>query len=350
MTAINFNNMFDAFLAADEKEWKYDRNASVGASETFACIRMSFFKKHGYEQDDEHEDDWGAAKRGDIIENFFAVPATQAILPEDASLFYAGDEQETLRIGRSSATPDGLIVDVDRDALAELGIPDIESDCFVIEYKSFDPRANVKEEKSVHSGQTQMQMGLIHELTEFRPMYAVIVYFNASFLSDIRPFVVKFDPAIYEVGKQRNQKVFDTKEPTELQAEGKIDNGCSFCSYTEECAIAEGLLTPRDDKPIGDQKILDRLAILAKRQQEAKAREKEAEADAKQASAEIKEILYDTGTKRVSDDRFNVSLSWSDGKDSLDQLAMIDDGIDLAKYKKQGNGHSTLRVKDKSGD
>jgi hypothetical protein len=83
MAALQFSKMFEAFSEANEKEWKYDRNASLGASEAFACIRKAFFKKFGYEQDDEYEADWGAAKRGDIIENYFAVPAVQAILPEN---------------------------------------------------------------------------------------------------------------------------------------------------------------------------------------------------------------------------------------------------------------------------
>lgn len=87
---IDFKNMFQAFSDSNEKEWKYDRNASVGASEAFGCIRKAHFKKFQYEPDDGHEADWGAAKRGDIIENYFAVPAVKAVLPEGAELLYAG--------------------------------------------------------------------------------------------------------------------------------------------------------------------------------------------------------------------------------------------------------------------
>ena len=64
MAAIDFNNMFQAYSDTAEKEWKYDRNASLGASEAFDCIRKAFFKKYQYEPDDGHEADWGAAKRG----------------------------------------------------------------------------------------------------------------------------------------------------------------------------------------------------------------------------------------------------------------------------------------------
>ena len=349
MAALDFNGMFQAFSDSNEKEWKYDRNASVGASEAFGCIRKTYFKKFQYDVDDGHEADWGAAKRGDIIENFFAVPATKAIMPEGAELLYAGDEQETLRKGRLSATPDGLAVDLDSDALAQLGIDDILSDCVVIEYKSFDPRANIKEAKEIHAGQTQVQMGLIHDLTEFRPEYAVVVYFNASWLSDIRPFVVKRDPKIYEAAKVRAKQVFDCTNPIDLMAEGKISGECSLCEFTQECAFTTGENFPKAKKKIEDKEVLDRLALLAQRQKEYGATEKEAAHEKKLIEAEIKEILRMADTKGAGDDRFTVSNSWCAGKKSLDTLALAADLQDMGKsiedYQTEGNGYERLTVK-----
>ena len=349
MAALDFNGMFQAFSDSNEKEWKYDRNASVGASEAFGCIRKTYFKKFQYDVDDGHEADWGAAKRGDIIENFFAVPATKAIMPEGAELLYAGDEQETLRKGRLSATPDGLAVDLDSDALAQLGIDDILSDCVVIEYKSFDPRANIKEAKEIHAGETQVQMGLIHDLTEFRPEYAVVVYFNASWLSDIRPFVVKRDPKIYEAAKVRAKQVFDCTNPIDLMAEGKISGECSLCEFTQECAFTTGENFPKAKKKIEDKEVLDRLALLAQRQKEYGATEKEAAHEKKLIEAEIKEILRMADTKGAGDDRFTVSNSWCAGKKSLDTLALAADLQDMGKsiedYQTEGNGYERLTVK-----
>lgn len=349
MAALDFNGMFQAFSDSNEKEWKYDRNASVGASEAFACIRKVYFKKFQYDVDDGHEQDWGAAKRGDIIENFFAVPATKAILPEGAELLYAGDEQETLRKGRLSATPDGLAVDLDPDALSQLGIDDILSDCVVIEYKSFDPRADIKQAKEIHAGQTQVQMGLIHELTEFRPEYAVIVYFNASWLSDIRPFVVKRDPKIYEAAKQRAKMVYACEDPADLMAEGKISGECHLCEYTQECAFATGAAFPKTKRKIEDKAILDRLALLAQRQKEFAATEKEAEHEKKLVEQEIKEILREADTKGAGDDRFTISNSWCAGKKSLDTLSLAADLQEMGKsiddYQREGNGYERLTVK-----
>ncbi len=351
MATINFEKMFHLFSESNEKEWKYDRNESVGASEAFDCIRKTHFKKfpEDYEPDDDHVQDWGAAKRGDIIENHFAVPATVASLPEGSELIYAGEDQDTLRKGRLSATPDGLAIDLPKDALAQLGIDDIESDCVVIEYKSFDPRANVTQAKEIHAGQTQVQMGLIHELTEYRPEYAVVIYFNASWLSDIRPYVVKRDPKIYEAAKSRAKQVFAVEKASDLMAEGKISGACSLCEFTMECAYATGEATPKVKKKIDDNEVVERLAILAARQKELSVVAKDAEKDRKLVDEEIKELLRNNETKGFTDDFISISLSWCTGKTSLDTLALAADlqanGMKIEDYQKEGNGYERLTVK-----
>lgn len=343
---IDFNSMFQAFEASTEKEWKYDRRASLGASEVFQCIRKSFFEKWGYEADDDHEDDWGAAKRGDMIENHFAVPALLAILECGEQLLMAGDDQTTLRMGRLSATPDGLVTNAAANALAQLGIDDIESDCFVAEFKSHDPRADIKEEKAVHRGQTQVQMGLLHKLTEWKPQYAVIFYFDASWLSKIKFYVVRYDPKVYAVAEKRADQVFKPgQKPEDIVAEGRIDDTCNLCKYHEECAIASKIEVPATKRKIDSQADMDALADLARRRDEAKKMQDEGEAEVKILNQEIKEFLRKFDTKGASDDRFSVSLTWNGGKKSTDLLAMQADGIDVESYQNEGNGFQTLRVK-----
>jgi hypothetical protein len=346
---VNFQSMFQAFSDDNEKEWKYDRRASLGASEVFQCLRQSFFEKWGFEQDDLHEDDWGAAKRGDLIENHFAVPALQAILTQGETLAMAGDDQTTLRVGRLSATPDGLVLDAARNALAQLNIDDIESDCFVAEFKSHDPRADVKQEKAVHRGQVQVQMGLLHETTEHKPMYAVIFYFNASWLSDIKWYVVKYDPKIYAIAKKRSEIVFTDQDAEDVPAEGLIDDGCTYCKFTEECAVASKRATPTAKRTITDDAEMERLAEIAIKRTTAKRMQDDCELEVKTLNAEIKDILRKHDTKGASDDRFSVSLTWCKGKNSTDLLAMQADGIDVTKYQNEGNGYHMLRVTDKSG-
>lgn len=346
MAGLAFDKLFDAFVESQgEKQWKFDRNASVGASEAFTCLRKVYYKKFGYEPDDDHDQDWGAARRGDVIENEVAVPAVQAILPDTAQLLYAGGEQETIKKGRLSATPDGLVVDAPDDALAQLGIPSLlGTGQFVVEFKSFDPRASIKEAKPVHVGQTQVQMGLLHDLTNYTPKFAVIIYFNASILSDIRCFVVPYDPAVYAAAGKRAKQVFGAQEPTELPPEGKLSGDCKLCEFTEECAIAQGLTAPKEKRDLPAD-VVSRLSVLAVRQKDADARKKEAEADKKEAEEEIKQILRDNHSKNSGDDTFSVNLTWCAGKKSLDQLSMAADGIDLDKYQKEGSGYDRLTVK-----
>lgn len=349
MAALAFDSMFQAFSDANEKEWKYDRNASVGASEAFGCLRKAHFKKFQYEPDDGYTADWGAAKRGDIIENHFAVPAIQAILPEGATFLYAGDDQETFRVGRLSATPDGLVIGVARDALAELGVDDIEVGEFLTEFKSFDPRANPTEPKPIHAGQVQVQFGLVHALTDYRPEYAIIIYMNASFLSDIRVFVIKRDPKIFDAAIERAKQVFAAEDPADLRAEGKLSGECNLCEFTEECAFAQGEATPKKKRNIEDQEILDRLALLSQRQKGFAAAEKDAKQNKSVVDEEIKELLRDNETKGAGDERFSISLSWCSGKKSLDTLALAADlaekGMDIADYQREGNGYERLSVK-----
>lgn len=352
MAVINFENMFQAFSDNNEKTWKFDRNASLGASEAFGCIRKAYYKKFGYEPDDDHEQDWGAAKRGDLIENFFAVPATEAIMPEGASLIYAGSDQETLKKGRLSATPDGLMTGLARDALVQLGIPDIISDCVVVEYKSFDPRANIKEAKEIHKGQTQVQMGLMHELTGYKPEYAVLIYFNASWLSDIRLFVVKRDPKLYKVAVERSKQVFGCEDPTNLLPEGKLSGDCNLCEFTEECAITQGEATPRTKRKVEDPVVLETFERLAREQKIQAAIESKAKSAKNALNMDISLLLREQDTKGVGDlkkEGWSISQSWCKGKKSLDTLALVQDleelGKDIAEYQKEGNGYTRLVVK-----
>src|SRR5690606_31829838 len=132
---------------------------------------------------------------------YHVVPAME-YLPAPAKLTMGGSVQETIVLGRNSATPDGLIVGLDKEPLSLYGIENIRSNCVVLEIKSIDPRVNLKEEKDIHHGQTQVQMGIIRETTKFRPNYAVIIYVDASFLDNIKVYVVEFDAKKWEVAKK----------------------------------------------------------------------------------------------------------------------------------------------------
>ena len=161
-----------AYACALERSFD-DRVNGVGASEIGQCARKVYFAKnagdrvYGAASDEDFESAWGAALRGRLLEDHFWVLALRARYGD--KLLYAGEAQQTLTSDFLSATPDGLLVDQPRAALAALGVPDIGGDgSVVVECKSIDPRARLDEPKPEHRYQAVVQMGLFRELTRHR--------------------------------------------------------------------------------------------------------------------------------------------------------------------------------------
>lgn len=355
MTAIDFEKGFNAYVGAHQKVWKHDRTKSVGASESFGCIRKSWFTKNNAVKDFDHKESWGALQRGDLIENHFVEPATRWFIENlhDAELVWGGAKQRTLIDGNLSATPDGLIINVDDDALAMYGIESLGgAGCFNFEVKSIDPRVNLKEEKAIHRGQVQVQMGLTRLKTRYKPNYAVIIYVDASFYDDIDIFVVPYDQHAFNIAKERADTVFATKDPVELMPEGKIDGTCDYCPYKRVCAQTNKINTPQDgdantnETPLA---IIEEFVSLATDERAAYLEKKVAEATHKEFSERIKQWFRETGVKRVKapDDSIKGSISWVKGRKSYDVEAMRADGIDVEKYSKMGEGGDRLTISEK---
>ncbi|UTU07865.1 hypothetical protein CcrC1_gp179 [Caulobacter phage C1] len=356
MAALDLKKGFDLYVEAHQKKWRHDRSKSVGASEAFGCLRKSWFSKHKAPRDPWYKDDWGAMKRGDVMEEHWVEPVVKWYLdqlPGNVRLIWGGKHQRTL-VGKSapsSATPDGLVVDADDDALALYGIPSLGgTGCFNFEIKSIDPRVNLKEEKAVHRGQTIMQMGLTRELTSYRPNYALIIYVDASFYSDINFFVIPFDQETFEAGKARAKEVFDQKDPSLLFPEGKLEGSCDYCPYTKECARVTGEATPTDGvvtEANTESPIVKEFQDLILLERELQAEKKASEKAHKEAQERLKELFRDVGMRRFQVGDIKASITWNKGKKSLDRKAMEEDGIDLSLYEKEGNGFDTLRITER---
>jgi hypothetical protein len=352
---LDFDKIFNKYIASDakQKKWMYDRNLSMGASEAFDCLRKAYFKKFGFEADPDFDQSWGAMERGNLIEDYYVVPALEIGLPEGLDLIGAGQADQTTFLDeetRLSATPDGLIAGLPSNALSLYGIDDIESDCVTVEVKSIDPRVSLTEEKAIHRGQVNIQMGLIRDQTDFKPRYAVILYVDASFLDNITPFVVRFDEKTYEAAKVRAKKVFSAKKPEDLAAEGKVTGACKFCPFSSRCNGINLAAVPTEsfDKTTSD-KDRQAMAKMVFGEQEAKERQKLAEMDVERIRLEMKEFLKKLGTRnlKATDGEWNVTYSTQKGRTGLDREAMEDDGIDLTKYEKVGEGFEVLRVTTK---
>lgn len=338
---LDFQEIFDAFAKATEKTWKHDRADTVGASEVFDCLRKVWFRKVGAKMgikqdpdDPENPNSWGAARRGDLLEQHYVVPAVRNYLENlhGVKLRFGGKQQKTLFKGRNSATPDGLITGLEADALMDYGIPDIGSDCIVLEIKSVDPRVNVEHAKDIHLGQVQQQMGLIHEKTNYRPVYAVILYVNASFLDQITPHIVRFDEEVWAAAQTRAGMVYDAQSAEVMLPEGRfMPRACAFCEYTEACRDATIASIPGERSPkekVPDEVIAEMEPValnLKALGEQRKAIEKAYE----EAKVRAKDLLRRLGYKKLSARKGSNSpwgLSWyrHPGQKRLDREAVIE--------------------------
>jgi hypothetical protein len=359
---FTFEDLFDELVADTQKKWAHDRKKSVGASEAFGCIRKTWFGKRGadfgYKKDPEYKESWGAMRRGDLIENYHVVPAVEAGLRRRGlKLILAGTGQDTILDGNSSATLDGLILSEEQgaklpiDFLAYYGIPEIDEESVVFEIKSFDPRINIMEEKAIHGGQVQMQMGLIRETTNYKPNYAVILYVNASWLDDLRPFVVKFDENVYQLGRKRAEKVFNIDDPALLGAEGKLDGMCTYCPFQRSCAkVSTDRVPPRREtlkkKEIEgqDPELLATLDELVVEVASLKKAKKEVEKELEDANEAVRQALIQHRESRAVGSGWKVSYTTVAGRKTLSADKMIEAGLIPDDYMEEGAGYEKLTV------
>lgn len=351
---LDFDAIFAKYMASNQKTWAHDRTQSLGASEVFQCIRKGFFSKRGKAlgfKPDEDETSWGALERGNLIENYFVVPAVRTALPDGLVALYTGDEQTTLIEGRASATPDGLITGLPQNGAVrikagsqDVTIPDIKSDCITLEVKSIDPRANLLHEKEVHFGQTQMQLGLFHRQTQYRPHYAIILYVDASFVDKLTPFVVEYDEALYLEGVRRANAIWEHDDPTTFMPEGKFDESCEHCPWKTACGEAAVKAMPKKHTETQLQEIVDDVAPEINNYLDLRDQLADLTKDFEVAKEKVKDALIANNVRKVVGADWSAVWTTAKGRATLDKDAMIRDGINLSKYEKIGNEGERLTV------
>lgn len=356
-----FEDLFDEFIASNQKTWKHDRAKSVGASEAFGCIRKSWFSKRGkqfgFTKDPSYRESWGAVRRGDIIENYQIVPAVRSGLQRRGlDLIMEGDNQDTIVDKVSSATLDGLIVDpsganLPKDFLAYYGIDEIDEDSLVLEMKSFDPRINIAQEKAIHRGQTQMQMGLIRETTKYKPNYAVVIYVNASWLDDIRVFVIEYDHNVYQIGRQRAEKVFEVEDPALLMAEGKLDGMCAYCPFQNSCAQVSVSRVPakraalkKQEIEAQDNSLLEELDGLVRQLEQSKYSKKAIEREVEELNEAIRQKLIEANESRAVGQGWKASYTTVAGRKTISKAKLEEAGLDPEDFMEEGAGYEKLTV------
>lgn len=353
---FHFTDLFDELIANNQKTWPQDRRLTVGASEAFSCIRKTWFTKRGHmfgiEKDTDYEENWGAMERGNIIENHHVVPAVvEGLKRRGMELIMCGEGQDTIFQGVTSATLDGLVINAPKDLLVAYGLDDIESDCIVLEMKSFDPRISITGPKPVHEGQTQMQMGLVREETEYQPEYAIVMYVNASWLDDIRCYVVKFDEVAFNAGRDRNNKVFETDDPAAFGMEGKLDGSCTYCQYKGACGAVTAARVPASRKPLTKKEVdnqpdflVNTLDPLVRKVEILRKNKKAAEKALEEGNEEVRQILIGSNQSRAVGQGWKANYSAIAGRKTLSKAMLEEAGLDPEDFMARGTGYEKLTI------
>jgi hypothetical protein len=338
--------ILNTFVKDSAKVWKHDRSLTVGASEIGACERKVWYIKHAEEQDKDHLDRWGATQRGNLIEQHLVVPALRAHFGK--KLLWAGDDQTTLVNGTLSATPDGLLTGLKRDALKHHDIKDIGADCILVEIKSIDPRANLAKEKHQHRLQTITQLGLVRLKTPYKPNYALLVYIDASFHDEVSEFVIAFDPKVFALMQTRASKILAAAGPKDLKPEGYIAgaNECQTCAFKDACGIERHTLPSEKfkGKPVDPQRVAE-MTDLCRQVQIAEAAEEKYAAAVKAQQEVIRGRLREWDIRTVPG---VVTLSGVKGRTSYDneglRAAAAAAGIDVERFMRIGEPSSRLLI------
>lgn len=343
----------NTYAASSDRVWQQDRSQTVGASEVGQCARKVWFSKNegdvvlGLKRDADHIDGWGARKRGSVFEDAFWAPAVRARFGNQA--LFVGDEQRTFVDGFLSGTPDGLLIDLPTDALADLGVEDIGGDSVLLDAKTVDPRTRLDGPKPEHVFQVQCGMGLVRLLTNYRPAHAVLSYTDASFWDEGKEFAVAYDPAVFEEGRKRARDIMLATSAQDLRPEGVIAGGkeCERCAFTAACGRARAARVPAEVAPV-DSVMSDTIAALARIAREHRD-VAEAKMDAaREAEEELRALLVAAGTRRL--DHEGVAVRWSPikGRPSWDHKAIREAaaaaGVDVERFSRVGDPTDRLAI------
>lgn len=334
----------DAYVASNAKVWQTDRSQTIGASEIGQCSRKIFWLKnegdasYGAARDPWYQDRWGATMRGTIMEDKFWYPALKARY--GARLKFAGPDQKTFVSGFLSATPDGLLTGMTPGEVAHGSGLEVMAEC-----KTVDPRTNLSEAKAENVYQTHVQMGIVRELTDYRPTHSVLSYTDASFWDVVTEFVIPFDQKIYDTAKTRAAEIMTATSAADLKPEGWIAGGreCDICPFTQACGVQRRSV-PETNAP-ADPQFAAEVTDLALAVKHAERRRDAFDEQARSLQEDLKGRLRAKGVRKVPG-----VVSWSSvkGRESYDNKAIreaaIAAGIDIEEFKTTGEPSDRLTI------
>jgi CRISPR/Cas system-associated exonuclease Cas4 (RecB family) len=325
-----------------------DRMSTVGASEIGQCKRKIFWIKNesdgrlGVDRDPEYRDNWGARKRGTVFEDHFWVPAMR--LRFGTRLKFAGKSQRTFVHDYLSATPDGMIVNLTKAEKDEIGT---DANCVMVECKTADPRTNLTAPKQEHVYQTQVQMGIVRQTTDYRPTHSILSYTDASFWSEGKEFVIEYDDDIYTAALHRATEIMTDTDLERMPPEGWIAGGneCRYCPFTKPCGIERRNLPFENGDVELDKQFIAEITDLARELKAAEFNTQVHEDQVRALQNDIKDRLRAKGVRKIPG-----VLTWSEvkGRESWDNKSIREAaaaaGVDIDQYNTVGEKTDRLVI------
>lgn len=352
---FDLKEMAREYLSANQTTFGHDRSKTVGSSEIGTCARKVAYDKLGTVADVEYVENVGFTGRGNVIEDAFAVPLLEYIAGKlGGTLLFAGQKNQVSLVAQGvplSATPDGLIVNVPRNALSKYGVEDLgESKSFSVEIKSLDDRYNKgKLPKPAHTPQVITALGLLRRATEYRPDFGLLLYVDTSDYTEIDGFTIAYSEASFQGLARRANKIMSAKDANEFHPEGKIQGGsdCKYCRHAKKCLGYLPYLPNVDAQKIEPKTltVVEKRAVALNRAETAvsKAAQKKLDAEAKLVAA-----LTQAGSKFVVTPKAKVIWKATASQDRSDAAAMkarlIELGEDVTKFVKPTKPGTSVKV------
>ena len=341
---VVIKEVLHSYAQSNSRSWAVDRSQTVGASEIGTCARKVFWLKnegdpqYGVARDAGYEDTWGARVRGSVYEDQFWYPALKATF--GSRLKFAGPEQQTFVSGFLSATPDGLLTGMAPNEVAPGSGLEVMAEC-----KTADPRTNLSEAKAENVYQTHVQMGMIRELTDYRPTHSILSYTEASFWSEVTEFVIPFVQRVYDTAKARAAQIMTATSAADLKPEGWIAGGrdCEYCPFTQACGIQRRSL-PNAEVP-ADPQFIAEATDMALAIKHAERRRDIADEQVRSLQDDLKTRLREKGVRKIPG-----VVSWSSvkGRETYDNKAIreaaAEAGVDVDSLKNTGEPMDRLTI------
>lgn len=313
-------------------------------------MRSIVYAKLSTPKDEGFEEELGFTSRGSIMEDHVTVPMIEyAANAVGGKLLYAGQSNQTTFFGKGvplSCTPDGILVDMPRNFLANYGVEDIGPDQSVVtEFKSVSPRVDKsKLPKRAHILQTQVQNGMFRAATDHKPDYGIIIYVDSDKYTDVNVFVVKHDPVMFKALVRRADQIIKCKDPNTVPPEGKIQGGseCTLCPYARRCLGHRPYVPDEDPRALPSKKVA-KVAKAAAKAKEMADCEEAFRLKKLEAEHDLYTTLAEVGRRTVIGKDFSVSAKVTKSQSRLDAKALA------AEVKRLGGDPDKFRKDTKEG-